>query len=325
MFGEFDLIDKINPIFKSLVADGCLGIGDDCAVMPMDDGHFQIITTDMLVEDVHFLRDAISAEELGGKSLNVSLSDVAAMGGRPLYSFMSIALPDDISQEWIEEFFIGYRTASERFNVALMGGDTCRSKCGVTVNILVVGEVARAHVKYRSGARVGDRIFVTGCLGDSAAGLKALIEGVDAPELIREHHNPTPHLAEGAWLGQQSGVGAMMDISDGVGSDLRHILKASGVGATVELDAIPISLEVLSAADKNRWNAMELALSGGEDYKLLLTINNTDSEAIKNGYLKCFGKCLYEIGVITEDAEDSIIWLRDGVKMTTDFKGFTHF
>lgn len=325
MFGEFDLIDKINPIFKSLVADTCLGIGDDCAVIPIDDARCQVITTDMLVEDVHFLRHAISATELGGKSLSVSLSDIAAMGGRPLYSFMSIALPDDVSQQWIEEFFAGYRAVSERFGVALMGGDTCRSRSGVTVNVLVVGEVAKTHVKYRSTANIGDRIFVTGSLGDSAAGLKAVIDGVDAPELIREHHNPTPYLAEGQWLGRQSGVGAMMDISDGVGSDLRHILKASGVGARVELSAIPISAQMLAVSSEYGWNAMELALSGGEDYKLLFTVNSIDTEAFKSNYLKEFGKCIYEIGVITSDAENSIVWLRDGVETVGDFKGFTHF
>lgn len=305
--GEFGLIAGIASRFKDLTPAGCIGIGDDCSVIPISETRSMIITSDMLVEDIHFLRSEISAYELGYKSLSVNLSDVAAMGGTPHSSFLSIALPSSVTTEWCNDFFDGYKA----HNVALLGGDTTKSTDRIVISVTAIGTVDSDKIKYRSGAKVGDRIYVSSTLGDSAGGLKAIMSGVASahPQLVAAHNMPRPHLAEGSLLGANVDVHAMMDVSDGIASDLRHILKASGVGAEIDIDRIPIS-EALRASP---WSATELALSGGEDYCLLFT-------AAPSTVLP-----FYEIGRITGNNIGEISWLEDSKVRELDVNGFTHF
>lgn len=316
--GEFSLIERIRQQFGDLVPAGWEGIGDDCAVIPRNATQSLLVTTDMLVEKVHFLTDHITPYELGYKSLAVNLSDIAAMGGKPLAFFLSIALPKDTDLSWIEKFLQGFRA----FQVPLLGGDTTASLEGILINITVLGLADNAHIKRRKDAQAGDCIAVTGPLGDSAAGLKCLLEGFDSPQaetLVGRHHLPRPYLAEGDWLGRQSGVRAMMDVSDGLAGDLKHILRASGLAARIEPEQIPLSPALKQVAAERQWNAAELAIRGGEDYVLLVTLDRAQSEEIQQRYRSTFGTELTIIGK-TQPGEPGMIDF--GGK---EFDGFTHF
>ena len=305
--GEFGFIEKI----KSLFDCGPLkGIGDDCAIIPQKTGLETLVSTDMLVEGVHFLKDDISPYELGWKSAAVNFSDIAAMGGKPVGTFLSIALPKDLSEEWADGFISGFKALSDKFNTPLLGGDTTSSPGPICINVAILGECPCGRAKMRSSAIVGDYVYVTGNLGDSACGLKIILEGLeDDGHLVGKHHLPMPKISEGQRLSDIDGVHAMMDISDGIASDLRHILKASGVGAEIDLSRVPMSHEMLFCCEKYGWDAAELAVSGGEDYELLFTA--APSCALPAGCIR--------IGKIVEGAD--IKWIGS----TKDYMGFRHF
>lgn len=309
---EFGFIDHIRRRFADLPDQGFEGIGDDCAVLPLG-GEALVFTSDLLTEGVHFLRHATSARELGGKSLAVNLSDVAAMGARPVATLLSIALPPDAAGAWAEEFMEGYRELSARFGTPLVGGDTTRSESGVTINVTAIGRSPLTHLKRRRDARPGDVIFVAGELGASGAGLRDLLAGHPDTPSARVHRNPLPQVDEGIWLGGRPEVHAMMDLSDGLASDLRHILDESDCGAEVELERIPVA----AGAD------LRTAACGGEDYKLLFTAAPTATRQLEEEFLARFGTPLHRIGRITERA--GLTWLQAGSPVQLDWQGFTHY
>ena len=310
---EFGFIDHIARRFADLPDNGFEGIGDDCAVFPFGDGEALLFTSDLLTEGVHFLRAATSARELGRKALAVNLSDVAAMGARPVATLLSVALPADAAGEWAEEFMEGYRELSGRFGTPLVGGDTTRSAAGITINVTAIGRAPEAHVKRRSAARPGDMLFVAGELGASGTGLREIFAGrLDAPTAV-EHRNPLPQVAEGIWLGARHEVHAMMDLSDGLASDIRHILDRSRVGACIEIGRIPVA----PGTD------LRTAACGGEDYKLLLTADAAQAERLVADFRAAFGAPLHPIGRITDSRE--LVRLRNGVPEELDWQGFTHY
>lgn len=309
---EFGFIDHIRRRFADLPDQGFEGIGDDCAVLPLG-GEALVFTSDLLTEGVHFLRHATSARELGGKSLAVNLSDVAAMGARPVATLLSIALPPDASGVWAEEFMEGYRELSARFGTPLVGGDTTRSESGVTINVTAIGRSPLTHLKRRRDARPSDVIFVAGELGASGAGLRDLLAGHPDTPPARIHRNPQPQVDEGIWLGGRPEVHAMMDLSDGLASDLRHILDESDCGAEVELERIPVA----AGAD------LRTAACGGEDYKLLFTAAPAAARRLEEEFLARFGTPLHRIGRITERA--GLTWLQAGSPVQLDWQGFTHY
>lgn len=338
--GEFGLIRKIANLFDSLTPEGWDGIGDDCAIIPIDSEHSMVVTSDMLVEDVHFISSRISAYELGRKALAVNLSDIAAMGARPTATFLSIGLPSSVEVEWCDAFFEGYRS----FGVPLLGGDTTSSKSGIVVNITVLGSCSINNIKRRRDAKVGDLVVVNAHLGDSAAGLQLLLSNaessnnLDFKTLIAAHHNPEPSIEQGAWLGTQKSVHAMMDISDGVASDLKHILRASQCNAIINMDEIPISDTAQRVAAQMGWNMVELAVSGGEDYGLLMTVEPEHFDELALQYSEKFGTKLYVIGQIVEQIrgvddhancrEDLIAWNDSANTNNSDthtYSGFRHF
>lgn len=314
---EFGLIDHIRTLCRQLPANGIEGIGDDCAVLPVGDGEALVMTADLLVEGVHFLRHAASAEEIGRKALAVNLSDVASMGARPVATLLSLALPRDaIEGDWAERFMAGYTAMSGEYGVALIGGDTTASPHEVTINVTAIGRVPVDRIKRRSAARAGDHIFVGGPLGESAAGLQDILAGRLSTPLADIHRLPRPQVAEGIWLGGRAEVHAMMDLSDGLASDLRHILRASGVGAEVETGRIPAP------------QGVENAVSGGEDYKLLLTADGDCSDRLRADFEEHFGTPLYDIGRIVASAVPTsapLQWLRDGRPLVADWQGFRHY
>lgn len=325
--GEFGMIERIRARFP--VPEGCVGIGDDCAVIQQPGDRVLLVTTDLLVEDVHFLRNRITPEELGHKALAVNLSDIAAMGGTAKAAFLSIGLPRDTEVAWIDGFFAGLGALSRATGCALLGGDTTGSPRGVVVNIAVLGEAERGRVICRSGARAGDVIAVTGLLGDSGAGLRLLLEGdavvddADARYLVEAHHRPVPHLAEGAWLAATGAVRAMMDVSDGIESDLRHILTASNAGARVAVDRLPVSDAMRRVAVRKGWNVAELAATGGEDYVLLCAVEEARFGSVAEAFAARFGRPLTAIGRI--EAEAGLRLEEGGHAVTWRRHGFDHF
>ncbi len=325
--GEFGLIERIKEVLGQDLPQNSLGIGDDCAVLP-EARNRTLVTTDLLVEGVHFLKSAISPKDLGHKSLAVNLSDIAGMGGTPTYAFVSIALPEDTEVEWVSSFYEGLRNLARKYKVSVLGGDTTRSLNGITINITLLGETD-GRVKLRSSAKKGDLICVTNTLGDSAGGLQIILNQIaqDSPArqyLVKCHHHPKPQVEEGQWLAQQENVHAMMDVSDGIGSDLKRIIEQSGCGARVDLEKIPLSDQLRLSAKELGWDPLELAISGGEDYCLLLTVDRTSYPGIAAEFKKQFNLPLYAIGEITSD-RGKPEYLVNGMPHPLSSSGFDHF
>ena len=431
--GEFELIGRIAAACHPERSEGSfsdgsgiVGIGDDCAVIPQHNGLDTLVTTDLLIEDRHFLLSDVTPFELGWKSAAVNISDIAAMGGRPVASFLSIALPPSCHPErsegsWIDEFIRGFNELCGKFGVALLGGDTSASDDKLFINVTVLGECPHGQALMRSGARPGDFVCVTGPLGDSAAGLKLILDrsslGQQAPPatsilaaaplrlsnageasatplrfgqvlpevledvppdakkaqndvggpccdtsgstpeeiLIRRHYLPVPRVDLGRQLAAIPGVHAMMDISDGIASDLRHILEESSsrmrlvvhddvlptaktaifevsgtdgdttnrtpvtLGAEIALKSLPLSPELRQVCEERGWDAAELAVSGGEDYELLFTA--APGTELPEG-CTVIGRIVdsrSEPGM--PDGKPVIRWIGSD----KDYKGFTHF
>lgn len=308
---EFSFIGDIATMFGSIAHNGFEPIGDDCTVVELSNDEVLVMTTDMLVEDVHFLREASTAEEVGRKSLMVNLSDVAAMGAKPIASLLSLSLPESAQGEWSEAFMRGYYEASSETGVALVGGDTTTSRDRITINVVAIGRSEKANIKRRSAAQMGDIIAVTGKLGVSSKGLVDIMFGDLMTEAARHHRVAQARIAEGEWLGKRREVHAMMDISDGIASDIKHIMELSNVGATIDLKLIPTDYDI------------RYATTGGEDYELLLTVATEDFEMLKAEFESATGCMLTAIGYITEDKE--LRWLQDGEPSNVELKGFTHF
>ncbi|MFW6100075.1 MAG: thiamine-phosphate kinase [Bacteroidota bacterium] len=327
--GEFGLIEEvIAPKFKELVNRHLTGIGDDAAIITIDEYTSHVYTTDMLIENTHFLRNKISAHQLGYKSLSVNLSDIAAMGANPVASYLSIGLPKDMKVEWVEEFMQGYKSLSETFQVPLLGGDTTSSEDKIIVNVGVTGAMPSGNIKLRSAARENDIVCLTGKVGGSAGGLQVILNDLPvdhhAKKLLEQHLTPPPHISEGRWLSQFKAVHAMMDVSDGIASDLKHILNASALKGTIELEQIPISEELIRQSEKYNWNPLELSVSGGEDYVLLLTVDQNEYKALAGKFRKKFSRPLYKIGFL-EKGNPKIVYLKDKIEVKDLKEGYAHF
>jgi thiamine-monophosphate kinase len=242
----------------------------------------------MLNEGVHFLADKSTAYQIGYKSLMVNISDVAAMGASPVATMLSLALPKKYFGEWSEEFIRGYKKASQKYGVKLIGGDTVGSKSGICISVTAIGRAPMANIKRRSAAKIGDVVMVTGRLGASAAGLRDVLAGKLTTRNAKIHLVPEAQVCEGEWLGVQGCVHAMADISDGIASDLQHILDQSKKGAIIAEMSVPLA----------RGASFEDAICGGEDYQLILTVDKRKADDLAQRFEEQFGKPLYKIGRI---------------------------
>lgn len=239
------------------------GIGDDCAVLQLPRGYEALVTTDFSLEDIHFRREWHPPDSVGHRCLARGLSDIAAMGGVPRWAFLSLALPHDLPQSWVDKFIAGLLKLAGQFSVTLAGGDTAQSPGGVLADIMVLGSVPAGRAILRSGARPGDFIYVTGTLGSAVAVLNQLRAGKKLrPRSHPKHFYPEPRIAVGQFLREKKLASAMIDISDGLSTDLGHICEESGTGAVVYAEALP------SATGKD---GLTLALHGGDEYELLFT------------------------------------------------------
>jgi thiamine-monophosphate kinase len=257
---------------KSVVA----GIGDDCAVLRVPPGHELLVTTDLTIEKVHFRRDWQRPELVGRRCLTRGLSDIAAMGGELLAVFLSLAVASDVPQKWVDRFLKGLLDLAEEFKVPLAGGDTAQSAGGIQADIVVVGSVPKGKAVLRSGAKAGEQIYVTGELGGSAAALARLGEskpvGAEYFRHFSMNSRPLARVAVGQWLRQRRVASAMIDVSDGLSTDLEHICQESHVGAEIEAEAIPRARVGRGKRELGKKPvALEFALHGGDDYELLFT------------------------------------------------------
>ncbi len=247
---------------------GVLGIGDDCAVVRIPRGHEALITTDFSLEGIHFKRAWHPPESVGHRCLARGLSDIAAMGGEPLAVFLSLAVPRSLPQNWVDGFLRGLLKLASESNVSLAGGDTAESPGGILADIVGLGSAPKGQAVLRSGARPGDRIYVTGELGASAATVALLSAGKKLrPQDFAGHFFPRPRVEVGRFLRKEGLASAMIDISDGLSTDLGHICDESGVGAEIQSEAIPVAMVGRTA----RRVDLRFALHGGEDYELLFT------------------------------------------------------
>lgn len=343
---EFDFINKLRSRAGVKQSSGSAlstqrsalirGLGDDAAVIRLQAGKDSIVTTDLLIEEVDFKRDATTPELLGHKTLAVSLSDIAAMGARARWGLVSIGLPADVWESgFAERLYDGYFSLAEQYGVELAGGDVSRTTDKIVIDSMLIGECDSGRAVLRRGAAPGDQIFVTGFLGDAAAGLRLLERGArvhpgSGPKRLEEHSadrlllrqlRPDPRVGWGILLGEQQLASAMIDVSDGLSSDLNHLCEESGVGAVIDAARIPIDQLVTEICGRRALDPLMLALHGGEDFELLFTVKPENVARLPR---KVDGVSICQIGEITGDlgkmrvAEKDRVWdLKPG--------GFDHF
>jgi thiamine-monophosphate kinase len=292
------------------------GIGDDCAILQIPAGHQGLVTTDFSLEGIHFRREWHPPEVVGHRCLARGLSDIAAMGGMPVAAFLSLALPQNLRQPWVDRFIKGLLGLAERFKVSLAGGDTAQSPGGILADIVVIGSVPKGKAIPRSGARPGDRIYVTGALGGAAAALNLLFSGKKLRQAdFPRHFHPVPRIEVGQFLLEKRLASAMIDLSDGLSTDLGHICEESGVGAQIQAPAIARASVGKPAHEVD----LQFALHGGDDYELLFTVPRG-----KRVHPRIAGVDITQIGHVTRNQQ--LILMNDqGVGLELRSQGWEHF
>lgn len=319
MKSEFEFIKSIKEKYS------LTKIGDDCAVLPKDSKTDLVITADLLVENIDFRVKWTKPEFLGHKSLAVSLSDIAAMGAKPIWSMVSIGIPEKIwKTDFVEKFYQGYMNLARKFEIELIGGDVSKTPDKIIIDSICAGEIKKGKAVMRSGAKAGDLIYVTGTLGGASLALKMLENGEKFEKskhknLLLRQLAPNPQTEIGKIIGAKNLATSMIDLSDGLSSDLHHICEASRVGAKIFSDKIPIESKI---SDLNfKFSALELTLSGGEDFQLLFTVNPKKKFLLEK---EMKNQPLSGIGEIT--ANTAIIeFIADGKSTVLKPKGFRHF
>jgi thiamine-monophosphate kinase len=302
MDSEDQLIARIRKSLPSITGDRgpvaplgdlrvSLGVGDDAAILSSGGKTDRILTCDAFIDGVHFLRDLHPADSVGYKSLARAASDIAAMGGAPRAFLLTLALPQNCIGRWLDQFLAGMKRAARKLDVRLIGGDTTRTS-QIFISVTVIGEIARGLAVKRSGARADDLIYVSGRLGRAQLGLELLRSGIASAKrarnassaLLQQHLYPAIRVELGAWLAKNRIASAMMDISDGLSTDLVRLCKASNVGAKLDSRRIPcvqilerIALRLPPAVA----NALQMALHGGEDYELLFTVPRSNLSRLR--------------------------------------------
>lgn len=329
--GEFALIERLRQIVAVERPDIVVGIGDDVAVLAAQGDTLLLATVDSQVEGVHFLRQRTPPAQLGQRALAVNLSDIAAMGGSAEYGLISLGLPASLELSWVEELYRGLRAEADRWGVALVGGNVARSPGAIWIDITLLGRARRDELLRRSGARPGDLVCVTGKLGDSAAGLRllhdpALAEVVgDGEALVARHLAPTPRLAEAAVIARSRQATAMIDLSDGLSSDIGHICTRSVVGVQLWAERLPITADVRAIAGATGVAPWQLALSGGEDYELCFTVPPAMADGLAAAVLRETGTPVTIIGEVLTAAEGRSVRLPDGTETPLEARGWEHF
>ena len=298
--GEDGLIHRIRAQFQD--SGVVLGIGDDTAVLDIPNGHSTLFCSDLLAEDTHFIRGLHPPDSVGYKAVAVNVSDIGAMGGVPMHFVISFAAPGDLDVEWVDGFYSGVARACREFKVTLVGGDSSTAK-SIFADVAMVGRVKAGHAVRRSGAKQGDSIYVSGSLGGSTRGLDLLRSGIMEDPAVQRHLYPQPRHVYGARVG--SVAHAMIDVSDGLSTDLDHILTESSVSARIYKDRIPVA----SGA------TVDQALHGGEEYELIVTLPGV----IESAPFTRIGE------IIPSTGKSQILLVDNGSESVLEPKGWQHF
>lgn len=326
--GEFGLIERIRSRRAAYDEDVIVGIGDDCAVLRRG-SVLEVLTTDCLLEGSHYEKTWLDATDIGWKALAVNVSDVAAVGGIPKHALVTLFLPEDFTTKAIDEIYEGLEACGEMAGVSVVGGDIVKTPGTFAISITLSGICERDEVILRSGARKDDLIVVTGALGEAAVGLKILRDGTAWPEgsslgaCVSRFRRPVPRLAESRAILEHLQPSSMIDISDGLLSDLWHIMESSKVGSVLEAGQIPVGPGVVDFFEGNEEEALSQALAGGEDYELLFTVNSRHESTLSE-VSESLGIGLTPIGRITAKGAGVMLAGRDGER-ELDRAGFDHF
>jgi thiamine-monophosphate kinase len=314
-----------------------LGIGDDAALVEIRRGYELILTTDLSIEGVHFLRHLHPPRAVGHRALARSLSDVAAMGGTPRYALISLAISARTSRAWLQEFYAGVFALAQRFAVTVVGGDTAVVPGSMLIDVTVAGEVERGKAIRRSGARPGDQIFVSGRLGLSALGLRWIQTKASAArrgkgalgpapargkmrDPVRVHFYPEPRCALGRFLCEKNLASSLIDLSDGLSTDLTRLCEASNVGARIWAERIPVP-DIPAGSKPGSLRAMDLALNGGEDYELLFSVPSRKAPQIAGKFNDVPLHCIGEIC----RSKEILLVLTNGKQAPLSPAGYDHF
>jgi thiamine-monophosphate kinase len=320
--GEFGLIKAITQMADK--GQGVvMGVGDDAAVLTPSPGKVLLVTTDCLLEGVHFKLEFTDYHSLGRKALAINLSDMGGCGGSPTAFLVSLAIPPETEVGSVRALYKGMMEQARTYGCSLVGGDTSRGE-RLMISITLIGEAEKGKVVFRHGAKEGDRIFVTGTLGDSALGLRMLKNGVKEGHPVQQHLDPLPRVREGEEIARGGLATAMIDISDGLIADLGHILEESGVGAQIYLPLLPLSVPYREHVKPYYKNPYLLALAGGEDYELLFTAPGGRTEALKK-LAADLGTPITLIGEITSPSAGVTIVGADGKAFSVEQRGHDHF
>lgn len=321
---EFEFIRKIAEGVPRSGEGLIKGIDDDAAVIEGPRGINWLVTMDIFAEGVHFERGWADWETIGKKALLVNISDIAAMGGIPWFYFVSASCPKDIREDDLLDFTKGMKSVATCYDMILAGGDTTSSKSNFTVSITVIGNADKDNIIYRNGAKPGDKIYVTGKLGASAAGLDSLKDGEKgASDFVMRHLLPEPRLKLSSWLSKNRSATSMIDISDGLMLDMDHIADESSVGYKIDISAVPLYDGLDSF--KRGADLDQLVMASGEEYELLFTMSKEAEEIFLNQTTKIdFGCEVTKIGEVVADKGQRKIVGRDGKELKLKSAGFVH-
>jgi thiamine-monophosphate kinase len=316
--GEFRLIDRIARILPA-APTVVETIGDDCAVVRLHE-HVLLLSSDLCIENEHFRIPTIQPEEIGWKAAAGAISDIAAMGGTPTFSLISLACPPETAVTFVEDIYRGMSNVFSQYGGVIIGGDTSRTDGPITIDVAVVGEARGRRCLRRKGALPGDLLAVTGLPGLSAAGLHALEHGKADPELTQRHRWPRPRIREGQWLCDRPAIHAMLDTSDGLVQDAGHLAKAAELGIDIDSRLVPLSPILTEHCEKFGIHPLEFALSGGEDYELAFAMAPEQHEETLEAMHHEFRTLVTVIGRFTDE------WTGVRVDGTVlEQGGFDHF
>ena len=311
--GEFGLINRIRKNIKLFSKEVVIGIGDDAAVLEYNKNSYMLLTTDMLVENDHFSLRFSSSEQIGMKSIEQNVSDIAAMGGIPKFAVVSIALPSNVSVEFVDGLYKGINKKAREYKINIVGGNITHSR-DIVINVSLIGLVEKKFLVLRSGAKIGDLIFCSGSVGKSTAGLELLRRNKKGKS-IKYHLEPKSRMKLAREL-TEIGINSMIDVSDGVASEVKHVCNESKVGAVIYADKIPISKATINDSRKVGKYAIDFALYGGEDFELVFTANKNKLNQLKKYDVTAIGKIV--------DKKFGIKLIRNNRKINLE-SGFDHF
>jgi len=331
--GEFGLIDRIHKLLEKegLRAPGLsLGIGDDAASFCPRAGHEILITCDSIVEGRHYLPDHISPFDLGRRAMALNISDIGAMGGQPLYALISLGLKAKTLVTDVEAIYRGFIAELNPFGASIIGGNVTKAEHAIFIDVTLIGEAEPKNIVRRSTAKAGDVILITGYPGQSAAGLRLLLnatagEDLNDHPLVRAFNTPSHRAREGKAIAQSRYATAMIDTSDGFLGDLGHVCEESGVGAALNLESIPISEELRKAAVELGLDPYELALKESDDYELIVTCSADNVEGVRSTVAAVSDVPVTEVGRITDAADGIKLVFHDGTKRAVTPAGWDHF